>query len=207
MKRLCGIAILLLASSASLADVKPLAKGVWKVLVKPGARWVLKGKTLFEETMSVVVETYDVRKIGDAEVARLRWTKVAGDKKEDIGTSEWGRYTQVAVTDAGLYLLDKDMDDAKVAEALKRKPARSDPPKPYKATPKNDGRYLRYSESPGGTVVCMGIEPPAGEDVDCEDVCYGEVCVHPTAGVVTLEGKYAPDEGLFAQAKFTKTSK
>jgi hypothetical protein len=108
--------------------------------VTPKAKWVLHD---FEEGQddSVPVETYDVRKVGAADVARLRWRN--GD--EDI--SEGGGYpSQVAVTEAGLYLLQASQDDAAVAEALKKKPSRSDPPKPYKGTKLNGGRYLRIDQ-------------------------------------------------------------
>jgi hypothetical protein len=193
------LVLLLLASPLSRGDEPKLPKGIWRILVKPNARWVLhntfqKGKS--KDT--VVVETYDVRKVGAADVARLRWTFHEGKEKRDIGNSDSGKYTQVAVTDAGLYILSADMDDAKIAEALKRKPSRSDPPKPYKGTKQNSGRYLNVDNGDKGPVVCMGFEPPpdAGE---CESTCDGEMCVSAQAGVVKLEGQWSPDEGIWAQ--------
>ena len=125
-----------------------------------------------------------------ADVARLRWTMVSGDGKykSEAATSGSQTPTQVAVTDKGIYLLTADMDDAKVSKALKGKPSRSDPPKAYKGTKKNNGRFLTVS----GDVVCMGEEPlpDAGE---CADICEGEICYSATDGVISMTGTLAPD--------------
>jgi hypothetical protein len=125
----------------------PAHKSFWKILVTPNAKWTLTD-TVDKARSKILVETYDVRKVGAADVARLRWTHLINKKDHnDWGDSDSGRYTQVAVTDAGLYILSADMDDAKIADALKKKPSRSDPPKPYKGTKQNQGRYLHFDSS------------------------------------------------------------
>jgi hypothetical protein len=185
--RIFVVALLASCSSASADATPPPAKGFWKILVKPGAKWVLaphvdEGATGLSE--KVTIETYDVRKIGDADVARLRWTSgkdVYNDGADDLPT-------QVAVTDKGLYLLRADMDDAAVTEALAKAPSRSDPPKPYKGTKRNHGRYLRVAEL---GIVCMGWSYIQG-DGECEDRCQGEICIAPTDGIVSFDGTYAP---------------
>jgi hypothetical protein len=146
----------------------------------------------------IVVETYDVRKVGEADVARLRWTLVDGKAKSELMTCG-GCFTQVAVTTAGMYILNREQDDAQVTEALKRKPSRSDPPKPYEATKQNEGRYLNLtSKDPNDPVACLGAGLPPG--MDCEEgTCYGELCISAKQGVVSLEGNYTPTEGIFAQ--------
>jgi len=185
---------LLAMGGAARADAPPL-KGFWRILVKPKARWVLYD-TIEKDTKRrkrIVVETYDVRKVGGADVARLRWTLVGPKgEKQDWGSSDSGRYTQVAVTDAGLYILSDDMDDAKIAEALKKKPSRSDPPKPYKGTKQNEGRFLKVD----GDTVCVGYEPLPG-DGDCDDTCFGTMCLTATRGVTRLDGTWAPDNSIF----------
>jgi hypothetical protein len=173
----------------------PAQKGFWRILVQPKQHWVLVD-TIGDAKRQIVVETYDVRKVGGADVARLRWTYVFEDGKEDWGDPSDGRFTQVALTDAGLYVLSADMDDAKVAEALKRKPSRSDPPKPYKGTKRNSGRYLSYTEESGDRVACFGWENLTGE---CEDTCMAEVCLSATRGFISVEGQAAPENGRFAQ--------
>jgi hypothetical protein len=115
------VAVFLLGMPAE-ADKKKPAKGFWKILVRPGAKWVLNNR--IDEQMgrqsgsSITVETYDVRKVGDADVARLRWSM--GDDTEALKATHAGPITQVAVTSAGLYLLWASMDDKAVAEALKK---------------------------------------------------------------------------------------
>lgn len=171
-------------------------KGFWKVLVQPKAKWTLYYFTEVEgegrpddspHPGPITVETYDVRKIGDADVARLRWTQ--GDSKDSplIGTQA-PSLDQFAVTSAGLYILKAEMTDAQIAEALKGKPSRSDPPKPYAGTKLNQGRFLRLRDD----LVCMGEGPTPGAP-DCEDVCEGAVCISATDGIVRLEGNWAPD--------------
>jgi hypothetical protein len=183
------IALSLLISIAHADPPKMGPKGIWKVLVRAKAKWVLKN-TFEKEHDKVIIETYDVRKVGVAEVARLRWTRVFADgQKEPVAT---GLPTQVAVTDAGLYLLDAAQDDAAITEAIKKKPSRSDPPKAYKGTKQNEGRYLNVESSR----VCLGQGPLPGAG-ECEDTCFGEWCVSAEDGIVGLEGNFAPENGQY----------
>lgn len=175
-------------------------KGFYKILVKPNAKWVMTETIDVDESgkkappRTVTVETYDVRKVGDADVARLRWTLIERDgSKQDIGSSDGGKYTQLAVTPAGLYILTAEMDDAKIAERLKDKPSRSDPPKPYAGTKQNNGRYLTVSER----LVCFG-EGPLPDAGDCPDTCDASTCVSATDGIVKLFGNWAPGVSAFA---------
>lgn len=193
------VAVVLGSVLSSDADDKraksSVGKGFWKVLVTPNAKWVLT-ETVGEADRrdKVIVETYDVRKVAGADVARLRWMLHApGEKPEDIGNSS-GRFTQVAVTKAGLYLLDDGMDDAAITLALKKKPSRSDPPKPYEGTKRNQGRYLLIRNE----AVCVGEGPLPG-DGDCADTCFGEMCIGSPEGIVSLSGTWAPGYSEFEQ--------
>jgi hypothetical protein len=191
-----GLLVAALVLPAVAKDTPSTNKGFWKVLVKPKAKWVLHQTIGDDKKATVTVETYDVRTIDGADVARLRWTVVSGDGKykEDAATGGSQTPTQVAVTAKGAYFLTADMDDAKVSKALKGKPSRSDPPKAYKGTKKNSGRYLTVS----GDVVCMGEEPLPGAG-DCEDVCEGEVCYSATDGVISMHGTLAPNHDEWAR--------
>lgn len=195
------IALALAVTPAQGEDKKPPAskkskvvpgKEFWKILVKPNAKWVLKNEESKKDI--VTIETYDVRKVGDAEVARLRWTHSSPDgKKEDIGATESGKPTQVAVTDKGLFLLNAKNDDAVIAKRLTEKPSRSSPPRGYEGTKKNGGRYISISDD---GIVCMG-EAPVDKDFQCEDVCDAWICVSATAGVIELQGLWAPSNAFF----------
>lgn len=195
----CAVAFVGQADADKKKRVKPpatkstAAKGFWRVLVKPNAKWVLR-ETIDDaagkpSTNTITVETYDVRKVAAADVARLRWTLKDGENISDIG----GQYTQLAVTPAGLYILTAEMDDAKIATRLKDIPSRSDPPKAYVGTKQNHGRYLRVEDT-GNVCMGEGAEPGAG---DCEDVCEGYVCISPTDGIVGLFGNWAPGVSIF----------
>jgi hypothetical protein len=191
-----------MSSSANAEKKKPksIGKGFWSVLVKPGAKWVLN-ETIGEKSASITVETYDVRRVGGADVARLRWTLTQGKTKRDIGDSASGKYTELAVTPAGLYILSADMDDAKVALALKKKPSRSDPPKAYQGTKQNQGRYLTLDPDAGTVCMGEGPEPGAGE---CPDTCDATLCISATAGIVSLMGNWAPGVSIFEQAGYVE---
>jgi hypothetical protein len=95
------------------------------------------------------------------------------------------------------------MDDAKIAEALRRKPSRSEPPREYKRSDANQGRYLRFDQLGGETVVCYGYEPGPNAP-PCDDTCFGELCLSPTHGVVEISGTWAPDMGVFSQDRYER---
>jgi hypothetical protein len=178
------------------------APGFYKILVKPNAKWVLR-ETIDLDTSghkanprTITVETYDVRKVGDADVARLRWTLAERDgTTQNIGDSEAGKFTQVAVTTAGLYIFAAVADDKEIAKRLEGKPSRSDPPKAYSGTVQNSGRALEVTAS---GLVCMSQSDPK-QTGPCEDTCFATMCLSATDGVVQLDGNWAPDTSIFAQ--------
>ena len=189
MRALSIVLVALVAATGSAEPKKP-GKGFWKVLVKKGAKWKLHDKVSEAgKPATLTIETYDVRKVGNADVARLRWTL-------DDGTAHAiepaAPLSQVAVTDAGIYLLWASMDDAKVAAALEKKPSRSDPPKAYEGTKLNEGRYLHIRDG----LVCMG-QGPTPDAGDCPDTCDGWVCISATKGIVEVSGTWAPGTTIF----------
>jgi hypothetical protein len=199
-----GWALVSVLAIATVADAGPKTKpgkGFWRVLVQPGAKWVLHDTIADEEHETprvLTVETYDVRKIGKAAVARVRWTLQNGSDKpitDALASTEAGAITQFAVTDDGLYTLWAGMDDAKVAKALEGKPSRSDPPKAYEGTKLNEGRYVTIDDD--GTV-CMGQGPKPGAGM-CEDTCDGQVCISATDGIVEISGTWSPGVTIFKQ--------
>jgi hypothetical protein len=182
-----GLAVAIVGARGDAEPKKKPGKGFWKILVKSGAKWTMRNQLQKDDTLTV--ETYDVRELAGAQVARLRWTVKRGNGSDDAEALKYTHaigLTQLAVTDAGLYLLWAGMDDAKVTEALKGKPARSDPPKPYKGTKLNEGRYLEIDDDR----VCMGQNP-----IDCNDCDGGAMCVSASAGIVSVTGTWAPVQG------------
>ena len=206
---LAGVATAAPDTPPATKEAAPAGTSFWKIWTKPKVKWVLydlTGAGNKGARQKIVVETADVRKIGDADVARIRWTHVWGkgkDGQDRMGDSDEGLYTQVAVTSAGLYILSDDMDDARIVEALRRKPSRSEPPKEYKGSKANNGRYLRFDQLGGETVVCYGYEPGPNAP-PCDDTCFGELCFSPTHGVVEISGTWAPDMGDFAQKGYER---
>ncbi len=184
---------LALVAFAPTSEAKP-GKDFWKILTKP-AKWVLADTSAEEKDRSVTFEIYDARKVGDADVARIRITERWGPGKTDMNdVSGTALPVQVAVTAKGLYFLNDTKDDAKITAVLAGKPTRSSPPKAYKGTKVNNGRYLHVE----GDVVCMGEEPLPGAGM-CADICEGEVCISATDGVVSLHGTFSPNHDDYAQ--------
>ena len=178
-------------------------EGFWKVLAQPNSRWELKETRPDEgrKQATVRIETYDFREVGGASVARLRWTYMSNGSAKDIGDSDSGRYTQVAVTAAGIYLLSADMDDAAVTKVLKRKPSRSDPPRAYAGTSQNQGRFLTIEPAADGSMACMGA---LTKKESAKEPGVGEVCISAKTGVVFLGGGWAPEGRTFAQPGYEK---
>jgi hypothetical protein len=184
-------AILLVAPVALAAPVPASPKGVWRSLVKPKARFELPLVDAGPED-SVFVETYDVRKVGEADVARLRYRYAKGhDPKDGKPNPTWA--TQIAVTAAGVWFLDAKLDDAAVTAALAKSPSEPDSPKPYRATRQNGGRSLSIEDTKGGAIVCLRQDA----DLGCKDACAEEVCVSPQAGIVRLGGNIAPGKQMY----------
>jgi hypothetical protein len=196
-----ALALLLLPLVARRAEGDLAAPSFWGALVAPHARWALPKKDVpaGAKAETTIVETYDARTVAGAHVARLRWTHETAAGKRDVGDSDAGRYTQLAVTAAGLYVLSADMDDAAIAKALQKPPSRSDPPRRYAGTKQNGGRFLRLAQGAHGLIACLGKGAvPSGPA--CGADCAGEVCVSAADGFVRLDGAFAPGGGTFASA-------
>jgi hypothetical protein len=181
------VVVVLLASGAVAAKTPPPAPpakprpstSVWEPLVQPSVRYRLFSEQ--DRDRFVELETYDVRVVKDARVARLRWSHVNGDARSPLGNS---LPSQVAVTKRGVWWLTDRADDKQVAEALRRKPDLADPPRPRT----DDEGYVRQD----GDVVCMGVGLPPGTG-KCEvEPCHAEVCFAAGRGPVSLSGNYAP---------------
>jgi hypothetical protein len=194
-------AIALAAAGVAHADKpkKPhVEPGVWASLVQPGATWTLPGKGIAEDPRvagTITIETYDVRKVGGADVARLRWTLADGTSKTDVAEGE-GRPTQVAVTRRGVWFLSASDDDQAIAKALAKKPTYADP---VVTSRRKDGTFVEIDDGGKRAMVCVGKQPHVREG--CEDLggarrwhgpgCEASLCVS-TDGIVVLDGSYAP---------------
>jgi hypothetical protein len=182
----------------------PPKPSTWSVLVQPKQRWVLHDDSSETPRRVIIVETYDVHQVAGATVARLRWTVKDSERAKDssqMGSETGPCFTRLAVNERGLYILRDQQDDAAIATQVAGKPSRSDPPRAYEGTKKNQGRYLNVYPQADGPVICMGNGPTPG-DGECDDVCFEEMCVTPTRGVVQVSGTAAPDYGVFQQKGF-----
>jgi hypothetical protein len=192
MRRVLACAVVMAFAPAAADPARP-AKGFWRALVQPGARWVLHDK-LPGSRDALAIETYDVRKVGGAEIARLRWTFDDGTRHRDVGpTAAGGGFRQLAVSAAGLYLLPADLDGARLAAALRGAPTHADPPATVDATAQTHNRYLHVAD---GGLACFGEAPP---DAGCDGEygsCDGELCVAGD-GIVSVSGRWAPGDTTF----------
>lgn len=174
--------------------------------MQPKQQWVLHDTSSGTPKRVIVVETYDTHQVGGVSVARLRWTAkedLGGDAKDasNVGAEDGPSFTHLAVTDRGLYILRENADDAAIAKQVQGKPSRPEPPRAFKGTKKNQGRFLNLHKQADGPVICVGYGPES-DAAGCDSVCVAEMCLSPTKGVVQLSGKVTPDFGTFTQKGF-----
>jgi hypothetical protein len=171
--------------------------GIWRVLVTPGAKWVLYNTFVEkgEARPTLTVETTDVRKLAGADIARLKWTHARPDGTE---TYSGGVPGQVAVTAAGVWFLDGELDDKGIAAELAKPPSQPDPPVKIDEQSREDGVYVHMWAKGAEPVVCVG-EGPGPDAGDCEDVCFGEICVGARGGIVSVGGTWAPNYETYEQ--------
>lgn len=191
-------AILVLAAGAIAAARTPPPKpasapaGAFRPLVQPNAKWTLLGPN----GMKIVVENHDVRKIGAADTARLRYTVIVPGKKP--AELDAGAPRRVAVSPTGAWLFAASDDDAKIAAALAKPPQFTDPPQLVKPSRSKNGDYVNLIHLQKGDKICVGRAPPPG--TPCGDICFAELCLNPRDGLVEMGGTYTPNQESFTQA-------
>jgi hypothetical protein len=169
----------------------------WHILAQPGGCWTLL-PTDGDPERTLVIEAYDARMVGDADVARLRlWYNSDQGPTNDFGDADhWPR--QVAVTKKGIWFLDVKADDQAIGRALHKAPTHVDAPRPMEPAKANNWQWIRKAKTAKGEVLCYGHETPR-DTGKCEDTCDGMICVSRTGGFVVAEGTSAPFFGTFRQ--------
>ena len=146
------------------APMSKAPKGLYDALVTRGKRWEL---TNGEEKL--VVENYNVRKVGNARVAELRWAM--GKGKYSGG---WPRL--VIVKKSGLVVLDSLREDSNIKKLVKSKPQYADPPR---LNQKNRAYYAQVLDD----MVCLGFDfwaKKRGEgDICGDESCLWRMCLGP----------------------------
>jgi hypothetical protein len=166
----------------------------WHILAQPGACWTL---TSDDPARDLVVEAYDARMVGDADVARLRVTYNGPSGPEDLGGRD-GWPQQVAVTKKGAWFLDRKADDPAITKALGKAPTYADAP--HLVEPGKTGKaiFVRKGKTARGEIICFGHEASA-DPGPCPGGCRASLCVSRTGGFVVAEGDVTPTGGRFVQ--------
>jgi hypothetical protein len=175
----------------ALDGAKP---GLWQPLVAAATTWKLINYNIRKEPNeddAVIVTNYDLRRVGPAAVARLRWKTSAG---EDVGSGDH-LPRQVAVSGNKVWFLPLNADDEAVSKALAGKPTFGDPPADVRPTRKNKWRWVHTNSGKHGSLTCIGHYQ---QDDGCEDTCTGMVCFSATYGVVAVEGTSSPNFEYYA---------
>jgi hypothetical protein len=188
------------ANASERATVRPTtSRGIWDLVFKAGQRWILPASG--GDPARLVVETFDLRRVEDADVVRLRWLYQANPKEKPVADPSPNTPTQLARTRRGVYFLRAEQDDRAIALALKSPPTNTDPPRLIDSmrTKGDSGPNVTRRRTEKGDVYCFGYGP--GKDAgECEDVCFGEFCVSPEAGIVEVGGTFAPGYDTFRSA-------
>jgi len=171
---------------------QPAGGGFWDVLAVPGSRWVLHDSMAERDpSPELAISVADVRQLGDARVVRLAGTvryEPEGEPEAVSGALSIDG-AQWAVTPRGLWMLDRELDDAAITAALAAPPRWAAPPRDVDAP---TGRYSHVMQQGDETVACIGEVPDLGDE-DCPDVCGGGMCVAARGGIVELDAQWAPD--------------
>jgi len=183
----------------------PTGESVWKALVTPGACWTLPnvkdGKPSTDDV--IIVENYDARRVGDAEVAKLRFTRVSPGNEEIVSDREH-LPGQIAVTKAGVWFFDRKLDDQTIGREMKKPPTYAERPRDLAPSKAGKWQFVRQTKTAKGPIACIGHEQPRA-DGGCEDTCAGMVCFSSTAGVVLLDGTASPNLERFTQSGWNIT--
>lgn len=155
------------------------ATGRWEALASKGASWKLIGADF--DPAEVTVTVTDVVATDAGREVRLAWRDADGN--EALGPAS------LVIAKDGLYL-----DGSLAVE---------EPPREIEEQSREDGRYVRFETTAGEQVICFGWGP--GPDAgECEDVCFGEMCVAEKSGIVAVSGTWAPSQAFYTQAGFEK---
>src|SRR5579859_5639584 len=188
----------LLGLAAAVSDRSAVADpvhGVWTSLVAGKRTWRLINYNIRDdpnEDDAVIVENYDLRRVGRAAVARLRWTTSWG---ENVGDREH-LPQQVAVIDGRVWWLPLEASDDDVVRAIRKMPTFSERPSDVAPTRKSKWKWVLTTSGAQGTLICIGHMQPRGEE--CEDTCSGMVCFSPKDGIVAIEGTASPNFEYYA---------
>jgi len=155
-----------------------LPKGLWRSLVKPGGKWTLPlvSKLMDYEMETapeqITIQVVDVRKVGGADVVRLRWSSARGKRVgEEVGENYIPH--QIAVSEKGVFTFGEEDSDATILAALKKKPSFTEPPKLENAYDREDGRFVFAPAARPGSA-CFGwgaTDSTCGANPCCSWLC------------------------------------
>lgn len=164
----------------------------WRSLVQPNARWVLQSTS---GTGRLRIEVYDVRTVGAAAVARLRWLRAEPGKPEEEaggGGPPWHSIQHVAITTRGLFILSPQTSLRELDRILARKP---DYPSILTTRERNQKDSVFFTKAKSATEGCVGYY----SRTECAtESCYATLCVDAERGITFASGAYSPDGGDYA---------
>jgi len=166
------------------------AVALWAAVMKPGASFAFdahlgEGPPTEEEPVLVQATVTEVREVDGGRAAFLAWT--AND--EPLAATNMPVVIVVATTGVSFFYSAEDF--AEPYPALTFPPAAAPTKLP-------DGTFI--DPAPGGLAgeLCYGYGP-ADDAEECEDVCFSQLCVHPTHGLTGGEGKWWPSDYPFVR--------
>ena len=182
---------------SKIAALAPTEGAAWRAVVQPGACFTLKNVGVAGKAGPpgdvLVIESYDVRRVDDAEVARLRVTHATPTEQGGVsGLPDLPQ--QLAVTSKGVWMLDRKVDDPGVTKALGKGPTYAADPRSQEPTKANKYAFVRKGHNAKGDVICVGRDQPKPE---CTEACTSMVCFSVQSGVVLVEGAASPTGDTF----------
>jgi hypothetical protein len=164
----------------AISVAKPMPRSRWNALLAKDATWTLPLVDEKEDGSadSLVVEAVEVRDVGGAKVVRLRITAVGGEDDYNFFPE------QIAIGKKGVYVLDKDVKDADIVRALKKKPTFAEAGSTAEIYKRKNGTFALIPRK-HPEAACYGF---GADDRNCGDSpCYSWLCFDDK-GVVAAGG-------------------
>jgi hypothetical protein len=165
---------------------------LWAAVMKPGATFGFRDKIgAGEDAISVDATVKEVTDVEGGKAAKIEWSL---NGAPDDGSTNLPKVIVVTAT------------NVRFQGDLMGEPGELEWPSsmPPFELDHDEGDWQTYiHDGPMKGEVCYG-EGPGSKSGECEDVCFAELCVHPTHGLTGGSGKWWPNWSEYVRRDLSK---
>jgi hypothetical protein len=163
---------------------------LWAAVMKPGATFGFRDSVGGEDASTVDATVKEVTDVAGGKAATIEWLTDG-----DAGHGLSGLPGAIIVTATSVHFQDELTGEPGELTW----PAAARPP----FEEEKDGYQLYLHDGQLKGEVCYG-EGPGKDAGECEDVCFAELCVHPTHGLTGGGGTWWPDYSEYIRRDLSK---